>query len=188
MKKIFVLALTAMLLLSLAACDQKTENPQITIGTQPPQQTTTPQGTTASQETTAPTQKGEVFAFLYEDAALCPGEAFDPTALPEATSTYRVPSCALEGTDNVYNYGTFEVTAYDEGKGEYIYSVYFLDPNLKTPEGLALGDTAAKARELYGEDYETQQTALVYTRGNTQLILIVQQDSVVSIEYRLVVE
>lgn len=188
MRKILVLSLAVLLLVSLAACNENTETPQITIGTQPPQQTTAPQGTTAPQETTAPTQTGEVYAFVYEEVSLCPGEAFDASALPEASSTYQVPSCALEGTDNVYNYGTFEVTAYDEGKGEYIYSVYFLDPNLTTPEGLALGDTAAKAQELYGKDYETQETAMVYTRGDTQLILIVQQDSVVSIECRLVVE
>ena len=188
MKKTIAFVLLMMLLVSLSACGPQVETPQITVGTQPPQQTDGPGETTAPQETTAPAQAGEVFAFLYEEVTLCPGEAFDAEALPKATSTYQVPSCALEGTDNVYNYGTFEVTAFDEGKGEYIYSVYFLDPNLKTPEGLALGDTAAKARELYGNDYETQETAMVYTRGNTQLILIVQQDSIVSIEYRLGVE
>ena len=188
MKKAFVCLLAMLLLVSLAACGETVDTPQITVGTQPPQESDVSQDTTAPQETTAPSQTAEAFAFVYEEVVLCPGEAFVASELPEAASVYQVPSCALEGTDNVYNYAAFEVTAFDDGKSEYIYSVYFLDPNLKTPEGLALGDTAAKAQELYGKDYETQETALVYTRGNTQLILIVQQDSIVSIEYRLVVE
>ena len=99
---------------------------------------------------------------------------------------YQVPSCAVEGTDNVYNFGGFEITAFAENGSERIYSVYFIDPNLTTPEGLALGDGVQKVTELYGEDYAQDGAALVYTAGDTQLIVIVENDVVVSIEYRWV--
>lgn len=188
MKKAFVCLLAMLLLVSLAACGETVDTPQITVGTQPPQESDVSQDTTAPQETTAPSQTAEAFAFVYEEVVLCPGEAFVASELPEAASVYQVPSCALEGTDNVYNYAAFEVTAFDDGKSEYIYSVYFLDPNLKTPEGLAIGDPASLVREIYGADCDVQDTAWTYTAGSTQLILILQNDSVVSIEYRLVVE
>jgi len=188
MKKVFVCLLAMLLLVSLAACGETVETPQITIGTQPPQESTAPQNATDPQDPTEPDRTAEVFAFVYEGVELCPGEAFDASKLPEAASVYQVPSCALEGTDNVYNYSAFEVTAFDDGKNEYVYSVYFLDPNLKTPEGLALGDPASLVQELYGQEFTAQGTATVYTRGKTQLVLIIQNEAVVSIEYRLIVE
>jgi hypothetical protein len=94
----------------------------------------------------------------------------------------------LEGTDNVYNYDTFEITAYDEGKGEFIYSIYFIDPNLTTPEGLALGDTLDKAISLYGDGYTQEDSAYTYVGGNTMLVIILQNDAIASIEYRMVTE
>lgn len=138
------------------------------------------------EETEAPEQKvEEPFVFAYEGVKLQPGMAFDSKALPKADSVYTVPSCALEGTDNVYSYGTFEVTAFDDGKGEVIYSIYLLDPNAATPEGLALGDGAEKIETLYGTDYVQEGTALVYTRQDTILSIILQDGTVISIEYRL---
>ncbi len=117
---------------------------------------------------------------------LTPGEAFDASALPDADDVYTVPSCAVEGSDNVYNYTTFEVTAYDAGDGEVTYSIYLIDPNITTPEGLALGDGVDKVTELYGDGYEQDGTAMIYTRGETKLSIILQDDVVVSIEYLLI--
>ena len=108
--------------------------------------------------------------------------------LPEPESVTQVPSCAIEGTDNVHNYGSFELTAFDDGSGEVIYSIYLLAPSAMTPEGLTLGDEAGKVTEAFGEDYELDGNAYLYTSGRTQLSIIVQNDTVVSIEYRLIVE
>ncbi len=75
------------------------------------------------------------------------------------------------------------VTAYDEGNGEIVYSIYFIDANITTTEGLALGDSRDDVLSLYGDDYEESGRALVYTKGNTQLSIILQDDVVISIEY-----
>lgn len=188
MKKIFALALAILMLLCLAACNQTSGDdvPQITIGAQQNDSDKTPESNTS--EATDDAQADAVYAFLYEGITLQPGTPFDASALPEPASTYTVPSCALEGTDNVYNYETFEVTAYDEGKGEFIYSVYILDPNLTTPEGLALGDTLDKVTALYGDGYTQESTSYTYTAGNTMLVIILQNDTIASIEYRMVTE
>lgn len=130
----------------------------------------------------------EEFTFFAEGTELIPGTQFDPGMLPEADSIYQVPSCAIVGTDNVYNYGTFELTAFDDGESEVIYSILLLDPNITTSEGLALGDSVSRASELYGEDYTQEGTARIYAAENTLLCVIVQADCVVSIEYRMITE
>ncbi len=127
----------------------------------------------------------DVFAFSYGGVTLIPGAAFDRSALADYISVSNVPSCAFEGTDNVYDYGEFELIAYNGDDGESIYSIYFLDPNLVTTEGLSLGDTVSDMKALYGENYETDGSSYTYTKGKTLLIVIAQDDAVVSIEYRL---
>lgn len=184
MKKWIALLISVVLLLSLAACGSKLEDngPQeITVGTKAPIPETT--GAAAAGETTGTAE--DVYSYVFEDVELIPGAAFDVSELPEAESVYTVPSCALEGTDNVYSYGTLEVTAFNDGKGEFIYSVYLLDPNLTTAEGLAQGDTAAKVTELYGEEYTENGTEWIYQKGETLLCVLFQDGTVIGIEYRL---
>lgn len=177
MKRTIALMLCVLALLSFSACggDETEENLVITRGAVEETQALTGEDAEAVS--------AEPFVFVAEGVELLPGAAFDPALLGEASSVYQVPSCAIEGTDNVYNYDAFEVTAYDDGTGEVIYSIYFVDPELTTPEGLALGDGTEKVLELYGQDYVEEGTAWVYTRGNTQLKLILQNETVVSIEY-----
>lgn len=126
------------------------------------------------------------FRFSYEGTTLTPGEMFDASMLKEYKKLSTVPSCAFDGKDNVYNYGTFELTAHIEEDKERIYSIYLIDSNLSTTEGLSLGDTLDDVKSVYGEDYKEEETSYIYTRGETSLIMIVQDNVVVSIEYRLV--
>lgn len=140
--------------------------------------------TEASDQENSRDEEG-VFSFVYEGTALVPGELLDTSVLPKYSDVAEVPSCAFGGNDNVYNFEVFELTAYFDGDEERIYSIYFIDPNLPTTEGLCLGDTVDDMRSLCGEDYETEGNACTYTRGETSLIIITRNDIVVSIEYRL---
>ncbi len=172
MKRWMAFLAALLLILSLAACQQ-------------PETADQPEDTQTQLQNTEPT---EPFAFQTGGMSLIPGETFDAAKLPEAASVYQVPSCAVEGTDNVYNYEDFEVTAFQDGSGEYIYSIYFITPNITTPEGLALGDDAQKATKCYGADYQVDGSAWVYTRQETVLSVIIQNDSVIGIEYRMVTQ
>ena len=48
-----------------------------------------------------------------------------------------------------------------------------------------LGDEYSRVTELYGENYEQNGTAYIYQYGDTQLHILVQNEAVISIEYKL---
>ena len=176
MKKFIVMLLALVMLLTFAACDSTGQTPDTTAAAQ------TDPAADIQQEATAPAGE-EGFRFTLEGVALVPGTDYDAAALPEPGSVYQVPSCAIEGTDNVYSFDAVEVTAFFDGTKEIIYSIAILDPNVCTDEGLYLGDSVDRALELYGEDYQENGTAMVYTKGMTMLTLIVQNGYVVDIEF-----
>ena len=182
---ILLALLTLLTLLSLAACGAEEESNADLVITRAPEQAAEPSDEAAAETEVSEEKTEEPFAFVYEGVELMPGAAFDASVLPAASSVSQVPSCALEGTDNAYNYTFFELTAFDDGSGEVIYSIYLMDPNLTTPEGLALGDEEAKITEIYGGNFVQEGTSYVYTREGTVLSIIVQNGTVVSIEYRM---
>lgn len=191
MKKMFAVLLAMLMLLGLCACGNADK----------PQETTAPIATDAPATEPAGTEEGELdggfdigvepvepFVFTFNGVTLIPGTAYDASALPEPASVYQVPSCAIEGTDNVYNFDTVEVTAFHDGTQEIIYSIAIFDPNVCTDEGLYLGDDAARVIELYGENYTENGTAMVYTKGNTELTIILQNGFVVDMEFKWIAE
>lgn len=137
-----------------------------------------------AEQEKAKEEKG-VFGFVYEGVTLVPGEPVNQSELPKYTDVAEVPSCAFDGNDNVYHFEMFELTTYFDKDEERVYSIYFTDPNLPTTEGLRLGDTVDDMKALYGEEYAAVENAYTYTRGETSLCVIAQNDIVVSIEYRL---
>ena len=128
MKKLIAILLSLALIFALAACG---ETPSATDSTP------APSDSTPVEEQKKPE---EAFFFLMDGVKLIPGNAFDADARPEANDVFQVPSCAIEGTDDVFGYDAVEITAYNDGTGPVIYSIYMLDPNVSTAEGLYLGD------------------------------------------------
>lgn len=185
MKKIIAIMLSVLMLLALTACGEPADKPADT--TTEAVGDTTDDTTGAADDTTVGQDTDNLepgFFFTFEGVELTPGQAFDAAALPEANSVYQVPSCAIEGTDNVYNYGTIEVTAFDDGNGEVIYSVYIMDANTPTNEGLYIGDTLDHIVAAYGEDYTREGNQITYQKGDTLLIIILGGEYVQSIDFR----
>lgn len=184
MKKGYILLLAVMLMLMLCACGGNSQPEQVI--TRSPEATAAPAENADAQAEEAPDAAFEMFRV--DDYPLEIGAELELSRLPEANSVYQVPSCAIEGTDNVYSYDSFEITAYDNGSCEQIYSVYFVTEDAVTPEGLTLGAKLEQALALYGEDYEQDGTAYNYYCGDAVLCILVQNDVVISIEYRMVTE
>ena len=199
MKKILALLCCLMLLAGLTACgsDEIAEERMIT---RPPEEDAVPvmaeamPEPTESESTQAATEAAAApaalgnYTFDADGVELIPGDPFDPAILPEAVSVYEVPSCAIVGTDNLYNYGTFELTAFDDGTSELIYSILLTDPNITTTEGLALGDSLQKMVDIYGEGDTQQGNAYIYTGDAETLNVIIQNEQIASIEYRMITD
>ncbi len=175
MKRIFALLLVCLLLV-MTACSNTTENNQDIAFTAGSDKDNSGVQATRNEEEDA-------FYFMAGDVKVVPGMDFDGQVLPTDT-VYEVPSCALEGTDNVYSYGSYEITAFNDGQKEVVYSIFLIEPDVTTPEGLANGDDMSKAAELYGE-YTEDDSSWIFTRGNTQLHIIGENDVIVSIEMRM---
>lgn len=190
MKQFVAMLLAVLMLLGLTACGGKEEPAAVPAITEAPASAEAPAETPA-EDSAAAEDKSEIivengtFAFTYAGIELIPGEAFDASALPEAAATTTIPSCAFSGTDNVYTYDTIEVIAYDEGQGEHLYSIYLLDPNTPTDEGLLLGDSVEQMVELYGENYTKNGDEYAYYRGETILVVLAKNGTINSIEIRM---
>lgn len=167
MKKLWIVLLAALVIIGLTACGE-TQKADL-------------------EGSSEPSQAGPVvgYGFVYEGAELIPGGSFDAAALPECEYTYTTPNCALDGMDTVYNYGDIEVAVYTEGGRNIIQNVYIIDPNITTPEGLALGSDISQITKLYGTEYTTNGNEWHFAKGNMILAILIQDDYVVSIEYRI---
>lgn len=100
----------------------------------------------------------------------------------------ETPSCAFEGLDKTYIYDHYEVATYPDGDKDYILSIYFIDTDITTTEGVAIDDTKDKMTRVYGTDYEEENNIITYTKGKTQLIFMFQEDRIISIEYSYVTQ
>ncbi|MBO4325847.1 MAG: hypothetical protein J5950_01075 [Clostridia bacterium] len=103
-------------------------------------------------------------------------------ALGTPRSYYEEPSCAFEGMDKTYSYGSFDVTTYTEGGADYISGVVLWDDSVETPEGLYIGAKAADVTKAYGVD-AAGKTNVSVTRGKSNIIILLKDDTVTSIQY-----
>ena len=162
MKKLIAMMLAVLMLCALTACS---ENPGTSTTTTPP--------------------PAEGFTFTYQGVALTPGAQFDAASLPQVES-FENPNCAGEGKFITYMHDAMELTVNVIGDKTVIFSFYLTDANTATAEGLHLGDDVARISELYGQgtisDYGE---SIAFTKGASQLLVMVDAETVSSIEYRL---
>ena len=104
-------------------------------------------------------------------------------ALGKSEPDYRAASCAFEGEDKFYYLGSVEVDTYPMGEQDYVSYVILQDDLVSTPEGVSIGDDAAKVTAAYGEGADDNGT-LVYARGGMKLCFVIQDGAVAAIEYR----
>lgn len=166
-KKLITVLLAAMLVFAFTACNNKAVD--------------------TSSEDNGNISKVSEFSFVVDGVTVTPGKIMPTEKLPEPQAVSKVPSNAFEGTDDVYFFGDYEITAHIEGGENEVYSVYFINSSVSTAEGLSLGDTREKMVELYGENYQANDKECIYKGEKTELCVIVQDNIVISIEMRRIV-
>ena len=137
-----------------------------------------------SQETVKTTQpKGYVFE--YQGVRIGMDMEASPiiAALGEPASYFEAPSCAFEGLDKTYSYGSFEIDTYEQDGRDFISCVFFCDDLIETPEGVALFETKEDMTAAYGESFKEEYGMLVYEKEGMKLRFLVEENEITSIEY-----
>ncbi len=124
-----------------------------------------------------------VYSFTDNGHDFILGKVFDEKELGESSSYSETVSCASQGTDKTYTYPHFEVKTYNDGENDRILSIYLIDDEVKTKEGIKITDSFSDMTNVYGTDYETKDTLYIYTLGKTKLEFMVENDIITSIEY-----
>lgn len=107
-------------------------------------------------------------------------------ALGEPKNYTEETSCAYEGLDKTYYYGSFYLTTYPKDETEYIRSVWFVDDGVATADGIRIGSTKPEVEAAYGRGTFNGVNAYNIINKNTQLTIILIDGSVSSIQYKLI--
>ena len=171
MKRVLFALLALLLVLPLVACGDvkvidKGGNDAVKVPTDPA-------GSTAG------------YLFKNGDATVAVDEMMSAvlTDLGEPKQYYEAASCAFNGLDKMYTYEHFEVDSYPAPDGDRVQSIFLMDDLVATAEGLRIGDSRAKAEELYGTDCEVVGTESIYTKGGMKLKVMMENDVVTYITY-----
>ncbi len=130
----------------------------------------------------------ERYFFTYQNTMISVQEDAAPIIdiLGQPVSYYEANSCVFEGLDKIYTYEHFEIDTYPYEDSDYISAIIFKDDLVMTSEGLCIGDSITRMIELYGEDYEENIGMIVYQKGDMELCFVIQDDTIMSIEYRAI--
>ena len=138
MKKLIACIVCVCMVFTLAACGNGGE---ATPTKDTPVQTTP----NAEAETTAPAVQGdeqeEGFCFVYNGAEITLHAPAEPIveALGEPKKYTESPSCAFDGLDKTYFYGSFYMDTYPVDGNDFVYGWWFADDSVATQEGIYIG-------------------------------------------------
>lgn len=104
--------------------------------------------------------------------------------LGSPVSYFSAASCAFEGLDKMYTYNGFELDTYPQGDKDYVSSVILKDDSVTTAEGIAIGDSLAKLQKAYPDGGTAEGGMLVYEKEGMKLCFILENEEIISIEYR----
>ena len=128
--------------------------------------------------------KGYIFNYKGTDVVIDADMAPVYQALGEPTSYFEAASCAFQGLDKQYNYGSFEIDTYPMGDKDLISSVYFYDDTVTTAEGITVFSSEADMKAAYGDDYTEENGEIIYKKDGMKLCFIVENGEVTSVCYR----
>jgi hypothetical protein len=118
------------------------------------------------------------------NAAMAPIEE----ALGEPTSYFESESCAFQGLDKTYTYGSVVISTYPVDGEDFVYTIELKDDTVETMEGICIGSTKDDVTAAYGTASSETDTALSYEKDDCVLAFIFDGDSVANITYTAVTE
>ena len=161
MKRISLFLLAAIMLFGLAGCGSTDIDPQ-----------------------------EENFSFTYNGVKITLGAEAAPIidALGEPRSYTEEPSCAFEGMDKTYYYGSFYLSTYPLNGKDFVYSFWFGDDSVATDEGIRIGSSQSQVEDTYGKECFNGTNSFVMTKGQSRLVILIEDDTVSCIRYEVIVQ
>lgn len=152
---------------------------------------TSSQGNAAGQQAEQEADGGEqetaedTYQITYQGADLYVNEDMAEViqVLGEPDSYFESESCAFQGMDKVYDYGSVVINTYPENEADYILTIELKDDMVETPEGIAIGSAKDKVLEAYGTADQENSASLSYVKGHCTLSFIMENDVVSAITY-----
>ena len=105
-------------------------------------------------------------------------------ALGEPKSYHEDTSCAFNGLDKQYQYGSYTIFTYPVDGVDYVLQVVLFDDTVGTKEGVYIGSTAEQVTAAYGQpESTTAGGGMIYKAGDCELTVICTDGVVTSIQY-----
>ena len=132
----------------------------------------------------------ENFSFTYNGTGITLGAEAAPiiNALGEPRSYTEEPSCAFDGMDKTYYYGSFYLSTYSVDGKDYVYSIWFADDSVVTNAGIRIGTTKSQVEAICGADCFNGTNTYTQTQGNSRLAILMEDGIVSSIQYELIID
>ncbi|HHT51501.1 MAG TPA: hypothetical protein GXZ78_08600 [Eubacteriaceae bacterium] len=147
-------------------------------------------GCSNGENTAGPVNNGEEqqskgFEFVYNGITI---RMYDEASqilegLGEEVDYFEAESCAFQGMDKIYTYGPFELHTHEIDGIDHVSSIIFLDDSISTKEGIYLFSSLDEVLQAYGDNYTEEHGLYTYEMGNSKLLILIEDDEVVSIEY-----
>lgn len=194
MKRFFILSMV--LLLLLAACSKGGNTSGDAAGDMPvdgtkgnSQDIQEGQNPADSQENQEVDQE-KGYEFVFNGVTIAMHSKMEPILekLGEPMEYFEAESCALPGMEKIYTYSGFEILTYEKEGVDYVLSVVILDDSVSTKEGIYLYSDLDSLIEKYGDDYTKELNTYKYESGQSQLVFLVEDDEITSIEYLAIME
>ena len=159
MKRISLFLLAAIMLLSLAGCGSTDIDPQ-----------------------------EENFSFTYNGTKITLGAEAAPIidALGEPRSYTEEPSCAFEGMDKTYYYGSFYLSTYPLNGKDFVYSFWFADDSVATEDGIRIGSTQEQMETIFGANCFNGTNTYMQSKGESKVVYLLEDGLIKSIQYELI--
>lgn len=119
---------------------------------------------------------------MHENAATILELLGEPVSYTEQTS------CAFDGVDKTYCYGSFYISTYPDEDGDRIQALWFADDTVTTQEGIKIGDTKAQVEEAYGGEWDSSTGQMILQGSTSKLSILLTEGIVTSIQYEAIFE
>ncbi len=183
-KRLVSILLSSMLVMSVFAGCGSSETPAGNVESAPVvSESAQVQESSKQAEAEVPADSGYVYSQGGVDVAVNGLMSPIVDAWGEPDKYFESESCAFQGMDKVYTYGSVVINTYPENEKDYVLTIELKDDTITTAEGIYIGSSKADVVATYGTATSETDVALVYEKGECQLTFFFEDDCVTNITY-----